>query len=197
MNHSSRFRSPLALLGCCCLLLLGSACASTTSQQQEVQKVMEKEASHQELFRKAEATAAIGDLTRAEQYYVASLNSGGPAKEITRRLLVVCVADERFPAALEHATQYLRHHPRDVDVKFAAASIHAALGDLMSARFLLQDVVRDRPAWADAHYALATVLRSQGDAVELAAVHDLEYLRLDPKGPLSEQVRERLRSATP
>jgi predicted Zn-dependent protease len=107
-------------------------------------------------------------------------------------LLVVCVADERYPVALERAEHYLERHPTDVDMKFATASIHIAVDNLTRATLLLQEVVRERPQWPDAHYALATVLRQQGDASQRADVHDLEYLRLEPDGPLAERVRARL-----
>lgn len=178
-------------------LFLLPSCMGATAQHQETQRIMREEASHQELFRKGEASAAVGDLTRAEQYYMASLKAGGDAKRITERLLLVCVADQRYPAALEYANQHLYHHPRDVDVKFAAASIHAALGDTLSARWLLEEVVKARPDWSEAHYALATVLREQGEALDHAEIHDLAYLRLSPEGPLAEQVKERLRRKTP
>jgi tetratricopeptide (TPR) repeat protein len=183
-----------------CLLLSGVCqlgCWGAASQQQETQRIIQEEATHQELLRKGEASASLGDLTRAEQYYMAALKAGGAAKPITERLLVVCVADSRYPAALEYANQYLSRHPRDMDVTFAAASIHAALGDTLSARWLLEEVVKERPEWSDAHYALATVLRDQGESLDRADIHDLAYLRLQPDGPMAEQVRERLRRRTP
>src|SRR5690606_33195959 len=141
-------------------LLLGTlanvGCWGATSQHQENQQIIKQEASHQELFRKGEASAALGDMTRAEQYYVAALKMGGNARQITERLLEVCIADQRYPAAPEYASQHLHHYPRDVDMKFAAASIHAALGDTANARWLLEEVVKERPDWSEAHYALAT-----------------------------------------
>jgi hypothetical protein len=59
---------------------------------------------------------------------------------------------------------------------------------------LLEDVASQRPSWPEVHYALATVLRDQGEAIELAERHDLDYLRLSPQGQFSETVRARLRS---
>lgn len=196
-RHTTLRKNHARLVSCFVLTMLASGCGGAMTQQQEAQQIIEKEASHQELFRKGEASAAIGDFTRAEQYYVAALEQGGESHEITRRLVKVCVADERYPAALEYANRHLRRHPTDVGIKFAAASIHAALGDILSARLLLSEVVKEEPDWSDAHYALASVLREQGEALEEADVHDLAYLRLTPDGPLAEQVRERLRRSTP
>ena len=197
-THSLAMHLPVVphlALGLALALLPG--CFGAAGQQQETQRILREEASHQELFRKGEASAAVGDLTRAEQYYMASLKAGGDAKRITERLLLVCVADQRYPAALEYANQHLYRYPRDMDVKFAAASIHAALGDTLSARWLLEEVVKARPDWSEAHYALATVLREQGEALDRAEIHDLAYLRLTPEGALAEQVKERLRRRTP
>jgi Flp pilus assembly protein TadD len=194
---SNIFKQSRACISCSAMCLALAGCWSTTTPPEQAAEVMKKEATHQELLRKGEASAALGDLTRAEQYYVAAIKAGGDAERITKRLLVVCVADGRYPAALEYANQHLRLHPRDTYVKFAAASIHAALGDTLSARLLLEEVVKERPQWSDAHYSLATILRDQGGSRKRAEVHDLTYLRLEPEGPMAEQVRERLRRGTP
>jgi tetratricopeptide (TPR) repeat protein len=181
--------------GLCASLTLGCGTAPTKAQRE--QRALEQEASADELFKKGQAAGTIGDLTRAEQYFVAARKAGGDERKIIQRLLVVCIADQRYPVALEYAEQYLHRHPGDVDVQFAAASIYAALGDTTRARRLLERVVRSRPDWSEAHYALATVLREEGAAPGLADVHDLEYLRLTPKGPLAERARARLSKAAP
>lgn len=172
----------------------GSGCGASALKQQEVIK---KEASASELERKGDAYARIGDMTRAEQYLVASLKAGGNEKRIVGRLLVVCAADQRYVVALEYAEQYLHHHPEDDDVRFAAASLHAAVGDSARARGILEDLVRVHPTWAEAHYVLAGVLRDQGEPRELADIHDLEYLKAKPDGPLSESARARVSRRTP
>lgn len=170
----------------------GPAVTQTGEQQPPAQ-----ENSAEDLLRKGQASARIGDMTRAEQYFVLALKAGGDERKILSYLLKVCVADQRYPVALEYAEQYLRKNPRDLDVQFAAASIHAALGDAARARSMLEQVVRDDPERSEAHYALATLLRSEGQALQLADIHDLEYLRLNPNGPLAERARARLSKATP
>jgi tetratricopeptide (TPR) repeat protein len=176
-----------------CVSGLASGCGGAAAERREREAVA-KEASAPELVRRGEASASLGDLTRAEQYFVAALKTGGDQKKITERLLAVCVADQRYPVAVEYAEQYLYRHPRDADVEFAAGSLHAALGNVERARVLLEDVVSQRPNWPEVHYALATVLRDQGEAIELAERHDLAYLQLSPQGTFSETVRARLRS---
>ena len=176
---------------------LGAAACSGTESQSEKVAVMRQESSAQALFEKGRATAAVGDLTRAEQYFVAALKAGGSEQKIIKPLLLVCITDQRFPVALEYAEQYLYRHPNDVDVLFVAASIHAALGEPGRARELLEVVVREQPESAEVHYALATVLREPGGSPSQANQHDLEYLRLDPKGAHAEQARARLTQGAP
>lgn len=176
---------------------ISTGCGGAAAQQERERRAAATESSAGELERKGELAASAGDMTRAEQYFAAALAKGGNEKRLVQRLLVVCVADERYPVALRYADEYLDRHPLDVDVTFASASIHAAIGHVEKARQLLETVVRKRPNWAEAHFALATVLREQGEALDLADVHDLKCLRLDPQGPLAERARARLTRATP
>jgi tetratricopeptide (TPR) repeat protein len=166
------------------------ACAGVESEGRKVE-VVRQESTAKVLFEKGRTAAAIGDLTRAEQYFVASLKAGGKEKQIIRPLLLVCISDQRLPVALDYAEQYLYRHPNDVDVLFVAASIHAALGNAQRAREILEVVARERPESAEVHYALATVLREQGGWSQ-ADRHDLEYLKLEPNGRYAEQARARL-----
>ena len=180
------------------LLLLGTGCASSALSQQREQAALRKESTAHVLIEHGDAAAAIGDMTRAEQYFVAALKAGGDEPEIVRRLLVVCVADQRYPAAAEYAEQYLRRHPLDVDLRFATASIQIAVGETGRARELLDAVLKERPNWAEAHYALAGLMRSQGEPLALADQHDLQYLKLNPRGSLADTARARLaRRGTP
>lgn len=180
------------------VLALSTGCASSALTQQRERAALQKESTAHVLIEHGDAAAAIGDMTRAEQYFVAALKAGGEESRIVRRLLVVCVADQRYPAAAEYAEQYLRRHPLDVDLRFATASIQIAVGDTARARELLDAVLRERPNWAEAHYALAGLMRSQGEPLALADLHDLQYLKLEPHGPLADTARARLaRRGTP
>jgi tetratricopeptide (TPR) repeat protein len=145
-----------------------------------------------ELLARGDASAAIGDMIRAEQYFVSALKAGGDERKLVRRLLVVCAADQRYPAAAEYAERYLHRHPTDVDLRFAAASLQMAIGNTRRARELLDSVLRERPDWAEAHYALASMMRAGGEPLTLADLHDLQYLKLNPHGPLADTARARL-----
>jgi Flp pilus assembly protein TadD len=187
----SNFTSALVAAAC---VALSAGCASS---QDKTNVALQKEQSADELRKAAETAASHGDMTRAEQYFISALRAGGPEKHIIERLLFVCAADQRFPVALDYAEHYLHKHPMDQEILFASASLHAAVGDISGARGRLQTVVQQRPNWAEAHYALATVLREEGGASNVADEHDLAYLRLNPTGPLAETARARLFGATP
>ncbi|HVW29689.1 MAG TPA: hypothetical protein VHC69_30205 [Polyangiaceae bacterium] len=186
---TSRIFSSAAVAALFCTM----ACGSSLEKERAMQKTEE---SADELTKKGEAAAAAGDMTRAEQYLVAALRAGGQEKLLVQRLLFVCIADQRYPVALEYAEQYLHRHPLDTDLQFAAASLHAAIGDDSGAEERLWIVVRARPSWAEAHYALATVLREEG-VTGSADEHDLAYLRLNPNGPLAETARARVSRGAP
>jgi tetratricopeptide (TPR) repeat protein len=167
-----------------------TACGGTSRAQEEAQAI-KQESSAKTLFEKGRVAAAIGDLTRAEQYFVAAIKAGADERKVIHPLLVACITDQRFPAALEYAEQYLYRYPNDLNVRFVAGSIHAVLGQPERARELLESVARGRPESPEVHYALATVLR-QGGHTSQADRHDIEYLRLDPRGEHAAQARARL-----
>jgi tetratricopeptide (TPR) repeat protein len=169
-----------------------SACASAAAERRQEEAAVQQESTAAELLKKGEASISVGDTTRAEQYYVSALKAGADPHLIVSKLLVVCVADQRFPAAIEYAEQYLYRRPNDLDIAFAAASLHAAVGEAPRARELLERVLHEYPNSAEAHYALASVLRKEGDALDLADQHDLAYLKLSPRGPFAETARARL-----
>jgi tetratricopeptide (TPR) repeat protein len=173
------------------LLALGLLMAACGARQQHAESAR-NEASADILLEHADASQAVGDMTRAEQYYVAAREAGAPEQIIIRRLLLVCVADRRYPVAAQYAEQFLRRHPNDTDIQFAAASIQSALGEHGRARALLEEVVKRQPRRAEAHYALASVLREREPAGPAADEHDLAYLTLEPQGPLAEAARARL-----
>jgi Flp pilus assembly protein TadD len=179
------------------IAIAATGCAGAAAQRQKDQAAVQKESTPSELVRKAEASWSVGDTTRAEQYYVSALRAGGDENRIVPKLLVVCVADQRYPAALEYAEQHLYRHPKDLDVAFAAASLHLAVGETARARELLEEVLKARPEWPEAHYALASVLRADGSAPDSADQHDLTYLRLSPDGSFAETARARLKRGTP
>ncbi len=171
-------------------------CASPQTKLQQGIEAMHAESAPDQLAERGDASAAVGDMTRAEQYYVAALHANGEAGRLVRRLIAVCVADGRYPVALEYADEYLRKHPGDVDVRYAAGTLRVAVGDEKRARQELLQVLEARPGFADAHYVIALLDKEQGDV--MAADAQLRaYLATSPDGEHAEVARANLMRTIP
>lgn len=183
----------IAFVALACSSTVG--CASQTNLQHGV-AVMQRESAPDELMARGDQFAAVGDMTRAEQYFAASLRSSGDAPRLVRRLVAVCAADGRYPVALEYADDYLRNHPRDADVRFVAATLRIAIGDEKKAREELALVLGAKPGFADAHYTLAMLEKGNGDV--MAADKEFRaYLAVAPDGAHGEVARENLMRTVP
>ncbi len=128
---------------------------------------------------------------------MAAIKAGGDVRLLTKRLLVVCVTDGRYPAAANYGEDYLRRHPADTEVRYAVSTVYIGLGDLPRARDGLRLVVEARPDIAEAHYALASVLRDTGESLLDADLQFREYIRLDPNGQYAEAARASLLKSVP
>ena len=176
----------------------GFGCAKAPQQKaQQYGEIIRRETTPARLQARGEAAAMAGDLTRAEQYFVAAMKSGGPERLLITRLLVVCTTDNRYPAAATYGEEYLHRHPGDTEVRYAVSTIYIGLGDLTRARDGLRTVVEERPDLADAHYALASVLRDSGESLLDADKQFREYIRLSPAGEYAEAARASLLKSVP
>lgn len=171
-------------------------CAAPQSKMQRGVETMQAESAPDQLAGRGDAYAAVGDMTRAEQYFAAALRAGGEPARLVRRLIAVCAADGRYPVALEYADDYLRKHPGDVDVRFAAATLRVAVGDEKRAREELALVLAAKPGFGDAHYTLALLDKGTGD-VMAADAQFRAYLAAAPNGEHVEVARENLMRAVP
>jgi tetratricopeptide (TPR) repeat protein len=174
------------------------ACAKSAQDRVVAQSaIMQQESTPERLQARGEAAASVGDLTRAEQYFVAAMKAGGDERLLTTRLLVVCVTDSRYPAAASYGEDYLRRHPNDPEIRYAVSTVYVGLGDLDRARDGLRQVVAARPDIADAHYALASVLRDSGESLLEADKELHDYLRLSPDGQYAEAARAQILKSVP
>jgi tetratricopeptide (TPR) repeat protein len=172
------------------------ACAGTPSRVPEAKSGTEAGLSAEQLSLAGDSFASAGDMSRAEQYFVAARNAGADPARMVRRLVAVCVADSRYPVALDHAEDYLRNHPADAQVHFAVATLRAAIGDEKGARTSLARVLAWQPEFAEARYVLAQLDRASGDA-DAAESGFQAYLRVAPDGPHSEVARAELKGRLP
>jgi tetratricopeptide (TPR) repeat protein len=174
-------------------MLGGAACATKPKSKLErnIEKIQE-ESTAEKLLARGRAFAQVGDTTRAEQYFAAALEQGADPKQTLPLLLDVCLSEGRYRVALDYAEPQLKKHPEDFRLRFVVASLYATIGETEHAIDELREVARTRPEHAEAHFALAKLLREEeGDAVG-ADEHFREYLRLRPTGPHADEARAAL-----
>lgn len=157
---------------------------------------MRNEHSRDKLLERGNAFAAVGDLTRAEEYLVAALDQGAPPKDVLPSLLDVCVRGGRYRSAIQHAENHLRKHPQDQSTRLVLGTLYAAVGESQNARHALEQVIDARPNDAHAHYVLAILARDGDDPVS-ADEHFREYLRLEPNGSHADEARASLLKRMP
>ena len=179
------------------LLALGLvACggASANENPQEKLAVMKKSEQPAKLVEQGKAFAAIGDTTRAEQYFSAALQRGADESTVVPLIVRVCVSDGRYELAIEHASRYTQKHPSDARVRYLLGTLYAAVGDRPHARSELEYVVTAKPNDPEPHWALAKVLHDEGKDPMLADGQFREYLRLAPTGAHADEARASITS---
>ena len=186
---------------CWVLALLASAfvgaCAPVSGAvvDQNVEKVRQ-ERQYERLFARGRAYAQVGDLTRAEQYLSAAMDSGAEPEAVMPLLLRVCVESGRFRAGIGYAGEYLKTHPNNVPLRFLLGSMMQAVDEPDGAMEQFERVVKADPDHADAHYALAVLARDKQDLVR-ADHHFREYLRILPEGPFADEAKNSLLVSVP
>jgi tetratricopeptide (TPR) repeat protein len=183
----------LAGLGC-----FGAACVTTPAAQVKADRaVLKQEGGPDKLLDRGKAFAAVGDTTRAEQYFAAAISSGADERVVIPFLLTVCAQDGRYRVAIQYAENYLKSHPRDLRVRFVLGTLYAAVNEPDAARQALGTVVDARPEDADAHFALGVLLRDNDHDYAGADRQFREYIRLSPRGTHAEEAQASLLKSVP
>jgi Tfp pilus assembly protein PilF len=186
-----KLRTGLALLA-----LVACGPPSQGAQVQENVRTFKAEQRADRLVAAGKAFASVGDLTRAEQYFAAAIEAGGDDAKILPMLLSVCVQDGRYRVAITYAETYVRKHPDDVRVRFVLGTMYQGIGESARAKEELERVVDARPKEPQAHFALAVLMRDEGDRAA-ADRHFREYLRLAPQGAHAAEARASLLKSVP
>ena len=179
------------------LLALGLLACAHGAKEPGVESRTEGEAHVSALVQRARAFAEAADYTRAEQYLNLATAHGGDPTQVMPLLIDVCVRDQRYRAALQYAEEHLRRHPRAYRLRYIEATLLGALGEVAKSRQELQRVLDASPAYADAHYSMALLLKNDLGSYLEADRHFREYLRLAPSGPHAEEAGESLLEAMP
>lgn len=152
-------------------------------------KIVHAENAPEKLFERGKAFHAVGDLTRAEQYYAAAMQGGYPEQKVLPLLLRVCVESNRYQVAIDYAEPVLRKNPADHKLRLVIASLYSAVGQQSKARSQYELVLAEHPDDATGHFALGVLLRDEfGDAAG-ADKHFREYLRVAPDGPHADEAK--------
>ncbi len=166
------------------------ACTSSRSERvKEAERTVRREQAPDKLIERGKMFAQVGDYTRASQYLSEALDAGADPDRVLPILMRVYVVSGRFRLAIQTGEQYLTKRPEDVPLRFLVGTLYAAVGKTEAAKEELERVLSVQPKHAEAHYALAVLLRdSDGDLVG-ADSHFREYLKIEPNGPHADEAR--------
>ena len=185
--------------GLLCTALAGTAGCATDADHARANVDTFKKEGHDadRLLNLGRGFASVGDLTRAEEYFVAAYDAGAKPDLVMPLLLRVCVEDGKYQAAIHYAEDHLKKHPADYHSRFVLATLYSAVGEPEPARSNLEQVLETAPEDAEAHFALGVLMReSFGDPLS-ADRHFREYLRLDPSGQHAEEAQASLLKSVP
>lgn len=134
------------------------------------------------LFERGKAFAAVGDMTRAEEYLAAAMDAGYDPRKVMPLLLDACTRDNRYRVAIQYAENYLRRYPADTNTWFVVGTLHAAMGEAGPAEEALLRVAKARPLDPNVQFALGVLYRDLRVDPVRADEHFRAYLRLAPTG---------------
>ena len=160
-------------------------------------RIMKTAEQPDKLIRDGLAFAAIGDTTRAEQYFSTAIAQGADEGKVVPLIVKVCVRDGRYELAIDYASRYARKHPNDIRIRYVLGTLYAAVGDAARAQNELEFVVQAKPADPEPHWALAKVLLNEAKDPALADNQLREYLRLAPTGAHADEARASLSNQEP
>jgi tetratricopeptide (TPR) repeat protein len=184
----------------CTLVVAVSAagCGATRADRvREAEKTVEREQTPDKLLERGKLFARVGDYTRAAQYLNGALDAGAPTEEVLPILMKVYIVSGRFRLAIQLGEQQLTKTPEAHALRFLVGTLYAAIGDNERAQENLERVVTAQPGHAEAHYALAVLLRDQAHDLVGADAHFRQYLQLEPQGPHAEEARGSLLQEVP
>jgi tetratricopeptide (TPR) repeat protein len=147
-------------------------------------------AAAQALFERGMQFEREGDSVRAEQYLAGALREGYDWEQALPPLLRVCLTGSRLRAGLNYAAPYLKAHPDAVWLRYLISTVYLGLGQPVKAREHLLAIEGEAPYQARTQYLLGQTEWEGFGNEAAAAAHYREYLRIEPSGTNSREVRE-------
>jgi tetratricopeptide (TPR) repeat protein len=187
-------QAPRAGVWCSWLLLAVVGCSSAPPPEAASPATVARQRAEiaRSLLETGRALAAQGDALRAEQYLRAALEGGASRRDVLPLLISVCIASQRYRAAIADARLFLRDHPGAGRLRFVLASLLAGIGDFPAAVDELTRLVSSEPEHELGHYALGVLYRDRLRHAERADHEFRAYLQLAPGGAHAEEARASL-----
>lgn len=146
---------------------------------------------HVDLTAQGISFAEAGDFLRAEQYLASALRAGADVDKVLPALLRVCVASERYEAALAYAQRYEPNARESAELQLVLAALQMGVGQVENARRTLELVLAHNED-AQAHFLLGELYYHNLEDYASADKHYRQYLALAPTGRHAESVRRML-----
>ena len=146
---------------------------------------------HVDLTVQGKQLADAGDYVRAEQYLAGALEAGGEVDQVLPVLLRVCVASERYEAALAYAERYEPQARNSPELMLVIAALQLSVGQVEAARRSLEGVLAQADN-AQAHYMLGDLYYHNLQDFGAADKHFRQYLALAPRGAHADHVQRLL-----
>jgi tetratricopeptide (TPR) repeat protein len=144
------------------------------------------------LIERGQAFSAVGDYTRAEQYFAAALAAGAKSQEVLPHLLKACVASGDLRLASEYAETELSRNPENARLRFLTGALYASIGNRTVARKHLEKAATDLPKDPEVQFAVAAFFRDDLQDRVGGDAYFREYLKLAPKGEHASEAKASL-----
>ncbi|MGI9178282.1 MAG: tetratricopeptide repeat protein [Pirellulales bacterium] len=144
-----------------------------------------------EILDLADDLEAAGEFVEAAEALRAVLQAQGPTPRVMFMLAELLYRAGDLTAARERYYAVIELDPDHLQARSSLGCVLAELGEHDLALAALEGVLRQAPAYADAHWHIAGVLRETGLATE-AAHHLRRFLALAPESPWATLARDRL-----
>jgi tetratricopeptide (TPR) repeat protein len=144
-----------------------------------------------EILDLADDLEAAGEFVEAAEALRAVLQAQGPTPRVMFMLAELLYRAGDLTAARERYYAVIELDPDHLQARSSLGCVLAELGEHDLAVAALEGVLRQEPAYADAHWHIAGVLHDTGHATE-AAHHLRQFLALAPESPWATLARDRL-----
>lgn len=148
---------------------------------------------HQEWLEQGRQLDAQGQSVRAEQYYLAALQTGAEQELVFALLVETCIKSGRLGSALGYVDARLRLNPDSASLRQLSATLHLALGHDTEAEEDVQALESIKEISTKAHLFLGSYYDKREGGESLALRHFEAYVSQVPAEEVPLWVQAALR----